>query len=72
MAREGGLFIVRESPNLQYEFSKMLFSFVRKFRYLPDYNSKSVKFKKFNKIGLLQIVFPIFYFFRFLFSKIFS
>ena len=62
---EGDLLIVRGPPKLQYEISKTLFSYVRKFSYLHDYNSKSLKCKKLTKIGLLQIVFPIFLFFPF-------
>ena len=64
---EGDLLIVREPPKLQYEISKTLFSYVRKFPYLHDYNSKSLKFKKLELLQIepLQIVFPIFLFFPF-------
>ena len=57
---------------MQYEISKMLFSYVRKFQHLHDYNSKRFKLKNLTKTGLFQIVFPFFYFSRFLCSKDFS
>ena len=56
------LSIVREPPKLQYKVNKMLFSYVRRFSDLHDYNSKSWKLKKLTKIGLLQIVFHFFIF----------
>ena len=66
---EGDLLIVVEPPKFQYEISKTLFSYVRRFPYLHDYNSKSLKFKKLTKIGLLQIVFPIFFIFPIFFPQ---
>ena len=59
---EGDLFIVREPLKLQHEISKMLFTYVRKFWDLHDYNCKNLKFRKLTKIGLLQIEFHFFVF----------
>ena len=54
--------IVIEPPKLQCKFSKMLFSYVRKSPHLHNCNSKSRKFKKLTKVGLLRIVFNFFIF----------